>query len=104
KDDTTFPVEIALSPLEVQGRTFVVAIVRDITERVQAERRIREIQETLDAAREGVFVIDADSLELAYVNEGAAEQVGRSVTELTGMPMVDVNPNFDEHALRGLLQ
>jgi PAS domain S-box-containing protein len=104
KDDTTFPVEIALSPLEAEGETYVVVIVRDITERMQAERRLREIQQTLDAAREGVLVVDADSLALAYANAGAAEQVRRSAAELMDLSLLDVNPNFDEGELRGLLQ
>jgi PAS domain S-box-containing protein len=104
KDDTTFPVEIALSPLEVGDRTCTVAIVRDISDRVQAERRVREIQQTLDAATDGVFVIDADSLQLAYVNQGAADQVLRSVAELSTTSILDINPNFDETAFRTLLQ
>jgi PAS domain S-box-containing protein len=104
KDDTTFPVEIALSPLEADGVSYVVAIVRDISDRVQAERRIREIQQTLDAAREGVLVVDADSLSVAYANEGAADQVRRSVAELTTLSLLDLNPNFDDGELRTLLQ
>jgi PAS domain S-box-containing protein len=41
RDGSTFPVEIALSPIEVEGRRHVVAIVRDITERTQAERQLQ---------------------------------------------------------------
>jgi PAS domain S-box-containing protein len=41
RDGTTFPVEIALSPIEVDGLRHVVAIVRDITERIQAERQLQ---------------------------------------------------------------
>lgn len=104
RDGSTFPVEIALSPVSLGGSTAVVAIIRDITERVQSDRRLREIQQTLDAAQEGVFVIDADSLQVAYVNEGAAEQVRRSTAELAGLSMLDVNPNYDEDQFRALLQ
>ncbi len=104
RDGTTFPVEIALSPLVRGEKSRVVVIVRDITERVQAESRIREIQQTLDAAQEGVFVIDADSLQIAYVNVGAADQLGRTTDELSAMSVLDVNPNYDEDAFRALLQ
>ena len=78
RDGTTFPVEIALSPLEPAAGEHVVAIVRDISDRVQAERRIREIQQTLDVSQEGVFVFDADTLQVVYANRGAAAQVGRT--------------------------
>jgi PAS domain S-box-containing protein len=104
QDGTTFPVEIALSPLDIDGQTHVVAIVRDITERVQAERRVREIQQTLDASQEGVFLFDADTLQVAYANQGAAGQLGRSVDELSAMTALDINPNFDEAEFRALLQ
>jgi PAS domain S-box-containing protein len=104
KDDTTFPVEIALSPLEIEGTVYVVTTVRDITERVEAQRAIREIQQTLDAAREGVFLVDAETLHIAYANTGVAEQVQRSTQELMAMSLLDLNPNFDEAAFRTLLQ
>jgi PAS domain S-box-containing protein len=104
RDGTTFPVEIALSPLDLAGEMHVVAVVRDISERVQAERRIREIQQTLDASQEGVFVFDADTLHVAYANRGAAEHLGRTVEELSTMTALDVNPNFDEAGFRALLQ
>ncbi len=104
RDGTTFPVEIALSPLELDGREHVVAIVRDISDRVQAERRIREIQQTLDVSQEGVFVFDADTLQVVYANRGAAAQVGRTLDELIGMSALDINPNYDEREFRALLQ
>ena len=104
RDGTTFPVEIALSPLELDGQEHVVAVVRDISDRVQAERRIREIQQTLDVSQEGVFVFDADTLQVLYANRGAAAQVGRTLDELTGMSALDINPNYDEREFRALLQ
>jgi len=104
RDGTTFPVEIALSPLELDGQEHVVAIVRDISDRVQAERRIREIQQTLDVSQDGVFVFDADTLQVVYANRGAAAQVGRTLDELMGMSALDINPNYDERGFRALLQ
>jgi PAS domain S-box-containing protein len=47
RDGTSFPVEIALSPLDLEGRPHVVAIVRDITERMQAERQLQAAREEL---------------------------------------------------------
>jgi PAS domain S-box-containing protein len=39
KDGTTMPVEIALSPIEVGGRSGAIAVITDISERKAAERR-----------------------------------------------------------------
>lgn len=46
-DGSEFPVEVSLSPLEVEGERQVVAAVRDVTER----RRAEETARTLDAMR-----------------------------------------------------
>src|SRR5690242_14767668 len=40
KDGAQVPVEISLSPTEIDGRTVVISIVRDITERKQAQEQI----------------------------------------------------------------
>ncbi|HLG01771.1 MAG TPA: PAS domain S-box protein [Acidimicrobiia bacterium] len=47
RDGSEFPVEVSLSPLEVDGERQVVAAVRDVTER----RRAEETARTLDAMR-----------------------------------------------------
>jgi light-regulated signal transduction histidine kinase (bacteriophytochrome) len=41
KDGTGFPVEISLSPLGTDSQTLIVSIIRDITSRKQAEKRLR---------------------------------------------------------------
>ena len=46
-DGSTFPVDIALSPLEIGGEPHVVASIRNITERRVAERELRLARERL---------------------------------------------------------
>jgi len=46
KDGTCFPVEISLSPVKSGDGFRATAIIRDISERKQAEDRLRSIQET----------------------------------------------------------
>ena len=70
-DGSVFPVEISLSPLGTDGGLRVVAVIRDITERIEAEAEARDVREILDATRDGVFIFDADTLRFTYVNEGA---------------------------------
>jgi PAS domain S-box-containing protein len=43
KDRTTFPMELSVRVIDVEGRTYVQSIVRDITERRQAETQIRRL-------------------------------------------------------------
>ena len=70
-DGSEFPVEISLSPIKTDDGLRVVAVVRDITERIEAEAEAREVREILDTTRDGVLIFDADTLLFTYVNEGA---------------------------------
>ncbi len=47
KDDTEFPVEISLSPIETEEGVLVSAAIRDITERKKAEQQILDYQQQL---------------------------------------------------------
>ncbi len=102
-DGSEFPVEISLSPLSTAGGFRVVAVVRDISERILAETYERAVRDALDATRDAVLVLDADTLHFTYANEGAVEQVGYSRDELLQMTMLHITPEFTEHELRDLL-
>jgi two-component system sensor histidine kinase DevS len=102
-DGTDFPVEISLSPLPSDDGLRVVAVVRDVSERLLAEAQDREVRNALDATRDAVLVLDADTLRFTYANEGATEQVGYRRDELLGMTMLHIAPEYTESQLRELL-
>ena len=52
RDGSEFPAEISLAPIETPDGTLVAAAVRDLTDRVEAEHRRRELQAEADDARE----------------------------------------------------
>lgn len=59
RDGVSFPVEISLNLLEIEGRKFYQAIIRDVTERkqgekalVESEKSLRRLAEQLMTARE----------------------------------------------------
>ncbi len=93
-DGTEFPVEITLSPVRTEAGDFTAAAVRDITDRVAAERALREAEElfrtTFEAAPIGMVLVDpSDSIFranpalcrlLGYTQE---ELLQRSFVELT---------------------
>lgn len=48
KDGSVFPVEVRISCHMIDGRKLFLGMVRDITERVEAERAVRELNEVLE--------------------------------------------------------
>jgi two-component system sensor histidine kinase DevS len=102
-DGSTFPTEIALSPLRLGGELLVVAAVRDVTERVEAEDHLHRVLVTLDSSDDAVFIFDADSLRYSYVNEGAVRLVGYSREELLTMTPLHLNPHAPESDYRAVV-
>jgi PAS domain S-box-containing protein len=56
RDGSLVPVDIALSPVQAHGERFTIAIIRDITERVQAQERL------LDAGRQVALLEDRERI------------------------------------------
>ncbi|MBY0341155.1 MAG: PAS domain S-box protein [Rhodocyclaceae bacterium] len=103
KDGSSFPVDISLSPIEWEDGTYVIASIRDISERVESERVMRESLAMLDASQDGAFIFDAQTLKLSYVNQGASHQLGYSRDELLATPAHAIPMEHDEASFRVFL-
>ena len=104
RDGSEFPVEISLSPMHIEGELYVLAAIRDISERVAADERDRGIRRALDIVEDGVFMFHADTLRFHYVNAGAVHQVGYTRDELLEMTPLHIQPEYDEITFRALLE
>jgi PAS domain S-box-containing protein len=102
-DGSEFHTEISLSPLRLGSDVFVLAAIRDVSDRVAAEDRLRRVLGTLDASDDGVFMFDAATLRYTHVNDGAVRLVGYSREELLGMTPLDLNPHDTEGDYRSLV-
>ena len=87
-----FPVELAVSPVRIGETLFFSAFVRDITERREAENRLKESEvryrSVVNALEEGVMVVDAQGV-LRTGNASAERILGISVAELNGRSLWD---------------
>ena len=91
-DDTEFHAEISLSPYSSAEGRFVVAAVRDITDRVSAEDHLRRVLHSLDLSEDAIVIFDAESLQLLYVNAGMERMVGYARAELLTMTPLHLDP------------
>jgi len=88
KDGTAVPIEIGLNPIATPDGTLVLASIIDITERLRAERSVRESEERFRLMVEGVtdyslLMLDATGHVLSW-NEGARRMKGYEAEEILG--------------------
>ncbi len=88
-----FPVEASISHSTVGGERLFTVVLRDVTDRVQAEIRIREQAELLNKVTNAIMVLDADN-RIAFWNLGAERLYGWPADEALGRIASDVvHPN-----------
>jgi PAS domain S-box-containing protein len=87
KDGSTFPVEVSLRRVQLE-REYVVTIARNLTERKQAEARLREYERVVEGLEEMIVVIDRDyryvianQAVLSYRGLEKEKLIGRSFDE-----------------------
>lgn len=75
KDGSEVPVEISLSPAQFDGQEQVIAVVRDVTQRLQAEADRQRLLAILDATPD-VVAIFLLSRHLVYLNPAGRRLLG----------------------------
>jgi PAS domain S-box-containing protein len=99
KDGTEFPVEASIAKSTVNGQTTLTVILRNVTERKQAEQALRASEErfrhTIDSMLEGCQIIDRN-WRYVYINDAAEKHNRRSKEELLGKVMTDVWPGIEK--------
>ena len=81
KDGTVFPVEVSARTMEVDGRSMLFVASRDVSDRAEAERTIRQMAAAMDSAPNGITVHDAAG-RMVYANASAAAMHGYTREEM----------------------
>jgi two-component system, cell cycle sensor histidine kinase and response regulator CckA len=92
KDGRPLTVEIRSFPLRIAGEPLILAIARDVTDRMHAEERMRESEARsrliAEATFEGICVSEDGIIRDA--NPQMAAMMGRELSEFVGMPVIDL--------------
>ena len=105
KDGTAFPVEVRGSTFTYLGKPHTLSVLRDITERVEAEKQLKEKEEQyrsiFEASTDGLFIIDLEDSHVVEVNPMACQMWGYTHEEMLGRPIgiSDDSQQIPVHAL-----
>jgi PAS domain S-box-containing protein len=94
-DGTEFPMELTLANWSIAGETYVSGILRDISERKEAEEALRQSNERVrtivEIAPDAVIAID-ERQTITLFNPKAEEVFGYSADDVIGQPMTMLMP------------
>ncbi|MFZ2397191.1 MAG: PAS domain S-box protein [Smithella sp.] len=99
KDGSTFPVEISLRAIQSEGKRFYQAVIRDITERKEAERSLQESErkyrELVEYANSIILHWTNDG-KITFLNEFGQRFFGYSAEEIIGRHVIGtIVPTID---------
>jgi diguanylate cyclase (GGDEF)-like protein/PAS domain S-box-containing protein len=96
RDGAIFPMEIHVTELKQGKDKLYIGVIRDISERVKAEERLRLSATVFETAAEGVMVTD-DDFKVTVINSAVSNITGYSAEEVVGNkpPFLD-SPFQDE--------
>ena len=82
KDGNEFPLELSLASWKTSEKTFFTGIIRDITERKQAEQKLLDLKTAVEQSVEGIAKADMEG-NIVFANPAWARMHGYDISEIT---------------------
>ena len=84
KDGTIFPVEVELNPFSIYNVIYVMALVKDVSEKKEIEKNLMLRSQALESAKNGIIITDAQKHDnpVIYFNEAFQNLTGYSDAEI----------------------
>jgi PAS domain S-box-containing protein len=102
-DGSRFPLELSAGALDRDGRVFVTAIVRDVTEREAAAREIRDLNQRLERHVGQLTTLNAELESFSYSVSHDLRGPLRSIDGFSALLLEEYGARLDEEG-RGYLQ
>ena len=93
RDGTLVDVEVGVNVISLEGRDVICTIVRDVTERMQAEEDLKQSEElyrtVMEQATENICLVDVETRRIVESNPAFREALGYTEDELHDMTLYD---------------
>ncbi len=105
KTGERFPMDLAVSEVELEGgERLFTGVVRDLTERKEAEARETTLGRILEESLNEIYIFDAETLLFIQVNHGACANLGFTLEELQNLTPLDLKPEMTPELFSELLE
>ena len=84
KEGSTFPVEVSVKYVVHGQRDFLVAVIRDVTERKQAEEERARLVSAVESAADAIVITHPGTGVIQYVNAAFEQMTGYAKPEVLG--------------------
>ncbi|WP_373018743.1 PAS domain S-box protein [Thiomicrorhabdus sp.] len=99
KDGSTFYTDINTAPIQLAGKTYVLGVFRDITERKQNEERFKLFRTLIDHSSDAIEVLDPESFHFLDVNETECQNLGYSREEMLSMEVFEIDHHLNKETV-----
>lgn len=89
KDGSSIIVELSNSPLEYKGKSAHINIVKNVTEEVKNNKKIKLFRTAFDNSSDIIFITDKDGF-ITYANEAVIRTLGYSKSDLEKKPFLSL--------------
>jgi two-component system CheB/CheR fusion protein len=97
---------VSVSPLifDVDQVHGVVVIVEDVSDRRRAEDLSTQLGRLLSISANQIYILNAETLRFAFVNQGAEEKLGFNTEALRQLTLFDVMPDVSSEQFAALIE
>lgn len=92
KDGSTYHSEVIGKNIDIDGQKMVMGIVRDISQQVKTEQKVRTLSQAVEQSPVSVMILSIDGC-IKYVNQAFENIVGYSFSEVEGSKFADLMPD-----------
>ena len=96
KDGDQIPVEVVAKRIDIDGRPYVLSVVRDLREQQLLQKAEARFGHLMDHSWHEIYIFDSTSLKFIQVNQGALDNLGYNNPEIQQLRITDLAPGLSD--------